>query len=128
MTHLLGKAIVVTGAGRGIGAAHAKMAAALGARVVVNDLDEAAVQATRSAIIDAGGQAIGLAADIAKWQQAGDLVDLCVAQWGRIDGLVNNAGLLRLARLEEQREEEARVMIEANIMGTLACGPTPYAI
>lgn len=121
MSHLLGKAIVVTGSGRGLGAAYAKMAAALGARVVVNDQDEASVQETQAAILRTGGQAIGHAANVANWTQAGELVDRCVAEWGRIDGLVNNAGLFRLARLEEQREEDAQAMIEVNIMGTLAC-------
>jgi NAD(P)-dependent dehydrogenase (short-subunit alcohol dehydrogenase family) len=119
--HLDGKAIVITGSGRGIGAACARLAASLGARVVVNDVDRAAMEETVAAIRDAGGQAVAQPADISKWDQAKALIDRCVAEWGRIDGLMNNAGLFRLARLDEQQESDARVMVEVNIMGTLAC-------
>ncbi|AYG64121.1 SDR family NAD(P)-dependent oxidoreductase [Rhizobium jaguaris] len=118
---LLGRAVVLTGAGQGIGAACAIAAANLGAKVVVNDIDGKRADETCETIRKRGGIALANSEDISQWHQAGKLIDACVEEWGRIDGLVNNAALFRMARLEEQSESDARAMLEVNVMGTLAC-------
>jgi NAD(P)-dependent dehydrogenase (short-subunit alcohol dehydrogenase family) len=121
MKPLDGKAIVVTGSGRGIGAAIAIAAAALGARVVVNDIDPDPAAQTVARIVAAGGSAIAKVADITKWDGAGQLVESCVAAFGRIDGLVNNAGINRLATLAETTEAHLREVMEINLFGTAFC-------
>lgn len=121
MGALKGKAVVVTGSGRGIGAACAKHAAAHGASVVVNDVDADAAEAVAAEIRAAGGRAVAQRADISKWAEAQALVERCVAEFGGIDGLVNNAGLYRLADLKEIDEAHLRPMIEVNIVGTAFC-------
>src|SRR5690606_20027849 len=93
MALLSGKAIVITGSGRGIGEACIKGAARQGSVVVVNDVDAGLAEKVAADIRAAGGTAIACAADITDWDQAGRLIDTCIGEYGRIDGLVNNAGL-----------------------------------
>jgi NAD(P)-dependent dehydrogenase (short-subunit alcohol dehydrogenase family) len=97
---------VVTGGGRGIGRAHARLLAARGARVVVNDLggsmagdgaDAEPASAVVDEIIAAGGVAIADTSDVATVAGAQALVDAAVGEWGRLDILVNNAGIIRWA-------------------------------
>lgn len=121
MSGLAGKAIVITGAGRGIGAACAKGAAAQGAAVVVNDIDGGEADAVVAAILAAGGQAIACAADITDWDDAGRLIAACVAAFGRIDGLVNNAGLFHMGLLTDFAPEAARRLVEVNVLGAFHC-------
>lgn len=120
MKPLGGKSIVVTGAGGGLGAAYARHAANLGARLVVNDLDADAARETVAAIADAGGEAIALPGDVARWDFAATLVEACVNAFGALDGYVNNAGVLRPARLEEATERDLRRMFEVNLLATAA--------
>ena len=120
--YLDGKAVVITGSGRGIGAACARHAAEHGASVVVNDLNLAEAEVVVKEIRDNGGTAIAVAADITSWSEAEGLVDACVAEYGRIDGLVNNAGLFRLHTLDEVNETEMREVIQTNVFGVAFCG------
>jgi len=115
--YLRSKAIVVTGAGRGLGAAYARLAAAEGASVVVNDVD---ADLAASVAEEIGGRAF--AADIATWDGAGALIAHCVETFGAIDGLVNNAGIFRLADPVTQDPAEFRAVIEVNLLGTAYCG------
>ena len=94
---LVGKAVAVTGAGSGLGQAYALHAARHGARVLVNDID-ASAEATVEAIRSAGGTAAACVGNVADWSFGETLVGDCVARFGRIDGLVNNAGILRHGR------------------------------
>lgn len=118
---LEGKSVVITGAGAGLGAAYARHAARLGARVVVNDVQAEAAEATSEAIRGAGGEAVASAGSVASWDYCGALVDACLTHFGRIDGLVSNAGILRHGRLEEMREGDLRAMLEVNTLGAAAC-------
>jgi len=93
MPVLSGAAIVVTGAGRGLGLAYARHAAASGAAVLVNDIDADAAQAAASSIISAGGQAAWSGHSVCDPSSAQALVSQCVDTFGRLDGLVNNAGI-----------------------------------
>src|SRR6266852_4482945 len=90
---LSGKAVVVTGGGRGLGAAVAKAVAGAGAAVVVNDVDAEPANECAIAIRAAGGRAVVHVADIAVWSQAEGLIERCLDEYGKIDGLVNNAGV-----------------------------------
>ena len=119
---LAGKAIVITGAGRGLGAAYARYAARLGAAVMVNDIVAEHAAAVPAGIVAAGGRAVAAPGDVADWNFATGLIERCVETFGGIDGLVNNAGVLRPARIEDITEADVRRMVETNLMGTVACG------
>ncbi len=93
MSPLSQKAVVITGAGAGLGAAYAKHAAALGAKVVVNDIDPEAAQATVAAIEAAGGDAIAEPGDVSAWAFAENMVQSCMKAHGTLTGFVNNAGI-----------------------------------
>jgi 3-oxoacyl-[acyl-carrier protein] reductase len=85
---------LVTGGSRGIGRAAAELLARAGARVAINyRSDAAAAEATVAAIRESGGEAVALAADVSKAEEARRLVEDAAARWGRLDILVNNAGI-----------------------------------
>jgi NAD(P)-dependent dehydrogenase (short-subunit alcohol dehydrogenase family) len=124
-----GRVAVVTGAGRGIGREHALMLAAHGARVVVNDLgaardgsgsDASPAAEVVAAIRAAGGEAVVNGDDVASWDGAKRLVDQAVAQFGRLDVLINNAGILRDRMLVNMSEAEWDAVIAVHLKGTFA--------
>ena len=119
---LAGKAIVVTGAGQGLGLAYAQRAAALGASVVVNDLDGDNAAAAVRSIVDAGGSAISVVGSVADWDVAAELTNACIRQFGAIDGLVNNAALHHLEFPWDETEDQMRRIFEVNVLGTMYCG------
>src|SRR5215470_13910814 len=90
MGALDGRVAVITGAGRGIGREHALLFAAEGARVVVNDFDADVAETVAKEV---GGVAV--AGDVSSWEVAQALVSKAVEHFGRLDALVNNAGILR---------------------------------
>lgn len=122
MTSLDGKAVVVTGAGRGLGEAFAAQLALAGAAVVVNDVDGDAARHTAEAIRATGHPAVASAHSVSDADQAQQIVDLCVDTFGRIDGLVNNAGLTYEVLPWEDDPVRARELIEVNVLGTLYTG------
>ncbi|WP_280453316.1 SDR family oxidoreductase [Nocardia cyriacigeorgica] len=115
MGALEGRAAVITGAGRGIGREHALLFAAEGAAVVVNDLggsnagegsDAGPAQQVVDEIVAAGGRAVANTENIATWDGAKKLVEQAIAEFGKLDIVVNNAGILRdgfIAGLEESQ-------------------------
>lgn len=122
MGALDGKAVVITGAGRGLGEAYAIHAAQAGAAVVVNDVDAALAEAIAARIVAQGGRAVASGASVADPDQAPGIVAQCLAEFGRLDGLVNNAGLAYLARAWEEDLGAVRELIEVNVLGVLYCG------
>jgi NAD(P)-dependent dehydrogenase (short-subunit alcohol dehydrogenase family) len=112
---------VVTGAGRGLGRAYAEALAAAGAAVVVNDLDAAAVAETVAAIDGAGGRAVGVTAAVGSSATAQELVDRAVAEFGRLDVMVTNAGILRDRVLWKMSDEDFDLVIETHLRGTFTC-------
>jgi NAD(P)-dependent dehydrogenase (short-subunit alcohol dehydrogenase family) len=110
-----GRVVIVTGAGRGIGRGHALEFARQGARVVVNDLG-AEVDGTGSstgpagAVVDeiraAGGEAVANGDDVSEWKGAEQLVRTALETYGRLDVLVNNAGILRDRMLVNMTEDD----------------------
>lgn len=122
MSVLDGRAVVITGAGRGLGRASALHAAAHGAAVVVNDVDDGPADEVVSAIREAGGRAVPSVGSVADPDQAHAAVARCLTEFGRIDGLVNNAGVRYEAPVWEDPPDQARQLIEINVLGSLYCG------
>jgi len=120
--YLEGQAVIVTGAGRGLGRAYALDASAAGASVVVNDVDGDEADTVVAGIRATGGIATGAVGSVSDWSQARELVERCVDEYGRIDGLVNNAGIFHAASPWEETEERVRQIVAVNVLGSLFCG------
>ncbi|MCF0074671.1 SDR family oxidoreductase [Dyadobacter sp. CY261] len=119
MNSLENKVALVTGASRGIGAAIALHLAAAGAKVIVNYTSGMeAAQQTVAAIESQGGEAIALQADVSNAQQVKELFDAAIAHFGKIDVLVNNAGIMITKLLKDTTDEEFTRQFEVNVRGT----------
>src|SRR6188474_2635582 len=118
---LEGKVAIVTGSGRGLGLAYAQALARAGAAVVVNDVDDATTAAAVSSVVDQGGKAVGLTAVIGSADSAQALVDAAVGEFGRLDILVTNAGILRDTVLWKMTDDEFDDVIRVHLRGTFTC-------
>jgi len=125
-----GKVAIVTGAGGGLGRAHALALAARGAKVVVNDLGVARdgegasaspAQAVVAEIEAAGGEAMVNGASVTDPVGVQAMVDAALARWGRIDILVNNAGVLRDKSFAKMSLEDFRFVVDVHLMGAVNC-------
>ncbi|KQU31946.1 oxidoreductase [Methylobacterium sp. Leaf94] len=120
MSKLQGKVAVVTGASKGIGAGIATALARDGAAVVVNYASsQAGAEAVVAGITAAGGRAIAVRADVSKAAEAQALIEAAVAQFGRLDVLVNNSGVYEFAPIEEVTEAHYRRLFDVNVLGVL---------
>lgn len=111
-----GRVVVVTGAGQGIGRAHALALAADGALVVVNDVGDTA-NAVAAEIEATGGSAVASQGDVADWAYGEQLVRAAVDAFGRLDALVNNAGLVRDRMLVNMSEQEWDTVLRVDLKG-----------
>src|SRR5260370_20097633 len=112
-----GKAAVVTGAGSGLGRAEALALAAAGARLVLNDLAADDVIAVADEIVAGGGQAVAVPADIGEWATGQQLVAAALDHYGRLDVLVNNAGVLRDRMVFTMSEQEWDLVLRVHLRG-----------
>ena len=125
-----GKVAIVTGAGGGLGRSHALELAARGAKVMVNDLggdvhgeggSSSAAQAVVKEIVDAGGEAIAHGANVCDEAQVADMVKKTMDMWGRVDILINNAGVLRDKTFVKMELSDFEFVMQVHVMGAVTC-------
>ena len=135
MSRLAGRVAIVTGAGRGLGRAHARYLASQGAAVVVNDRggdvhgrgdSRSPAEAVVEAIRADGGRAVASGHDVSNWEQAAELVQLAVDEFGELNVLVNNAGILRDRTLANMAESDWDDVLRVHLKGHAA--PTRHAM
>jgi NAD(P)-dependent dehydrogenase (short-subunit alcohol dehydrogenase family) len=118
---LEGRAVVITGAGRGLGRSYALAVAAAGGFVVVNDVDIDQASEVVAQIQLTGGVGVANGESVADPEGARRLIDQSVASFGRLDGLVNNAGLFHAAMPWDEDYTRVRRIVEVNVLGTMYC-------
>jgi NAD(P)-dependent dehydrogenase (short-subunit alcohol dehydrogenase family) len=132
-----GKVAIVTGAGNGLGRSHAIELAARGAKVVINDLggardgvgaSSAAADGVVAEIIAAGGEAIAHGANVAIFSEVEDMVAQAMAKWGRVDILINNAGILRDKSFSKMSIDDFKLVMDVHVMGSVNCTKAVWEI
>jgi 3-oxoacyl-[acyl-carrier protein] reductase len=118
---LEGRVALVTGAGRGIGAATACLLARAGAHVALVDRDAAGVTRTAEQIAVGGGEALAFTDDVTDSFAVERTFDRVVEEWGSLDVLVNNAGVLKEAPLDDLSDEEFQETLDVNLRGAMVC-------
>lgn len=127
MSLLNGRVVIVTGGGRGIGRSHCLELARQGAKVVVNDLGvglhgetsgETPGEAAVNEIKELGGEAFADRTNVTDWQGVADLIARTVGTWGRLDAVVNNAGIVRDRMITSLSEEDWDAVIAVHLKGT----------
>jgi 3-oxoacyl-[acyl-carrier protein] reductase len=112
---LAGKVSIITGAGQGIGRATALKFASEGAKVAVCDINLESVNETMQAVEADGGDAAAFRVDVTDKESIARMVDGVMAKWGRIDTLVNNAGIVEDAQFKKMTDEQFERVIDVNL-------------
>ena len=120
MSHLQDRVAIVTGAGGGLGRSHALLLARHGAKVVVNDLGPGAEQVAAE-IVAAGGQAMASVGSVTDEAQVAAMVAATRERWGRVEILVNNAGILRDKSFAKMSLDDFRLVLDVHLMGAVIC-------
>ena len=121
-----GRVAIVTGAGGGLGRQHALALAARGAKVVVNDLGGA--QSVVDEIKAAGGEALANAASVTDFVAVQAMVQQAVDAWGRVDILINNAGILRDKSFAKMELADFQLVVDVHLMGSVNCTKAVWAL
>lgn len=116
------KVAIITGGGRGIGETTALKFAKEGAKVVVADLNESDINAVVEKIKEAGGEATGMVVNVTNREQVDKMIQDTVGKYGKLDIVVNNAGITADAKLVKMSEEQWDKVIEVNLKGVFNCG------
>lgn len=116
---LTGQRIIVTGAGRGIGAEMSKAMAKAGARLVIADLDLDIAKATAAAITEAGGEAMPVQVDVRDRQSVRSMIDATLEAYGGLDSIFNNAGIAQVRPFLAISDEDWRAVMDVNGLGVL---------
>ena len=122
-----GKVAIVTGSGRGLGLAYARELARQGAAVVVNDVDASVADEAVAVITADGGRAVAVVAPVGSTETAQALVNAAVENFGGLDILVTNAGVLRDKSLLKMTDEDFDLVINVHLRGTFTCVREAYA-
>lgn len=117
--NIKGKVIVITGASSGMGEAAARYLAKQGGRVVLAARRAERIDVIANDINGQGGEALAQTTDVTRLEDVKKLVDTAVAKWGRIDVLINNAGVMPLSSLDQVKVNEWDMMIDVNLRGVL---------
>ena len=125
---LNGRVAIVTGAGGGLGRQHALFLARHGARVVVNDLGQEAADRVAAEIVAAGGEALAITASVTDEAGVAAMVARTVDRWGRVDILINNAGILRDKSFTKMSLDDFRLVIDVHLMGAAVCTKAVWEI
>jgi NAD(P)-dependent dehydrogenase (short-subunit alcohol dehydrogenase family) len=112
---------IVTGAGRGLGRAHALAMARSGAHVLINDVDANAARDVCREIEALGGQALGSSANVQELREVETMVAQALERWGQVDILVNNAGILRDRTFAKIDLADFRLVLDVHVMGSVNC-------
>ncbi|MHA1820363.1 MAG: SDR family NAD(P)-dependent oxidoreductase [Promethearchaeota archaeon] len=116
------KVAIITGSGRGIGRAVAELFVSEGAKVTINDIDADVCEQTAKEINEKNpGAAIACVADVTNWEQVQKMVDDTKEKFGKIDILINCAGLTRDALIHKMTDKERDLIIDINLKGTIVC-------
>lgn len=118
---LKGRVAIITGARRGMGKTHALKLAKAGAKVVVSDISEEDCQVVVEEIKKEGGEAIAVKCDVAKKEEVDRMVQKTVEKWGKVDVLVNNAGICQFIPFLEMTEEDWNRTLDINLKGYFLC-------
>ncbi len=137
MIDLKNRVAIVTGAGAGLGREHALLLARLGAKVVVNDLGSDvngnggstnAAQSVVDEIVSTGGEAFANGASVTEASQVEAMVKETIERWGRVDILINNAGILRDKTFTKMSLDDFRTVVEVHLMGAVNCTKAVWEI
>jgi len=123
-----GRVAIVTGAGGGLGRAHAIFLARHGARVVVGDLVHEAADRVAAEIAAAGHDAVAVAASVTDEDAVAAMVAQTMARWGRVDILINNAGILRDKSFAKMSLDDFRLVVDVHLMGAVICTKAVWEI
>lgn len=125
---LQGRVAIVTGAGGGLGRQHALYLARKGARVVINDMGAEAAERVAAEVNAGGGEAIAIAASVTDEAAVTAMVERTMQHWGRIDILINNAGILRDKSFAKMSIDDFRLVVEVHLMGAAICSKAVWEI
>ena len=125
---LQGRVAIITGAGGGLGREHARYLAGQGAKVVVNDLAQEAAEKVAAEIGAEGGEAIAISGSVTDTAAVEALVRRTMETWGRIDILINNAGVLRDKSFAKMTLDDFRFVVEVHLMGAAICSKAVWEI
>ena len=118
---LEGRVAIVTGSGGGLGRSHVHYLARKGARVVVNDLTQDAADRVAEEVSDAGGTAMAISGSVTDERAMAAMVTRVIGQWGRVDILINNAGILRDKSFGKMSLDDFRLVMQVHLMGAVIC-------